>query len=193
LGKTITKENIAACPAETFCGRIVEINTAGKCVEAVNYLSGFEMLGFDTETRPTFKRGEINGVSLIQLATNDICFLFRTNIIGFPPALIQLLSNPNILKIGLSLLDDFHSMRRRKVFTPRGFIDLQNIVNDYGIDDLSLQKIYALLFHKKISKRQRLTNWDASVLTEPQKQYAALDAWACLKIYNELCLEKKFT
>jgi len=191
LGRTITKENIAACPAETFSGRIVEIITADKCKEAVNYLSGFEMLGFDTETRPSFKKGNVNGVSLIQLATNDTCFLFRLNIIGFPSSLIQLLTNPKVLKIGLSLVDDFHSMRRRMIFTPQGFIDLQNIVKNYGIEDISLQKIYALLFHKKISKRQRLTNWDAGVLTESQKQYAALDAWACLKIYEELCRGKK--
>jgi ribonuclease D len=148
LEKTITKENIAAYPAETFSGRIVEICTISECEQAVNYLSGFEKLGFDTETRPTFTKGSINGVSLIQLATGDTCFLFRLSIIGFPPALIQLLCNPGVVKIGLSLLDDYQSMRRRARFTPQGFIDLQNVAKNYGIEDISLQKRYALLFRK---------------------------------------------
>ena len=191
MGQTITKENIAAYPAEKFNGRIEEIRTTDECKKAINYLSGCGILGFDTETRPTFRKGSVNSVSLIQLSTNDTCFLFRVSIFGFSPELIQLLSNPGILKIGLSLLDDFQSMRRRARFTPQGFIDLQNVVKNYNIEDLSLQKIYALLFHKKISKSQRLTNWEAETLTESQKRYAALDAWACLKIYEELCPGKK--
>ncbi|MDR1526684.1 MAG: 3'-5' exonuclease domain-containing protein 2 [Dysgonamonadaceae bacterium] len=187
MGRTITKEAIAAYPAEAFNGRIVEVRTTDACEEAVTFLSGCNMLGFDTETRPTFKKGNVHGVSLIQLSTNDSCYLFRVNIIGFPPSLLRLLSNPEVLKIGLSLRDDFHSLSRRIQFTPQGFIDLQTIVKNYDIEDMSLQKIYALLFRKKISKNQQLTNWDADALTEPQKRYAALDAWACLKIYKELC------
>jgi ribonuclease D len=187
LGKTITKEILAEYPAEAFNGRIVEVRTPDACEEAVRFLSGCAMLGFDTETRPTFKKGNVHGAALIQLSTNDICYLFRLNIIGFPPSLIRFLSNPEVLKIGLSLRDDFHSLNRVAPFTPQGFIDLQAIIRNYDIDEMSLQKIYALLFRKKISKSQRLTNWDADTLTELQKRYAALDAWACLKIYKELC------
>jgi ribonuclease D len=193
LGKTITKEDLSVYPAETFDGKIIEIQTASECEDAVRYLSGAAMLGFDTETRPAFKKGNPNNVALIQFSTHDACFLFRLNMIGIPASLTQLLSNPKVLKIGLSLRDDFHNLGRRLKFTPQGFVDLQHIVKDYGIDDLSLQKIYALLFQKKISKAQRLTNWEAPLLTEPQKCYAALDAWACLKIYEELCLAKKST
>jgi ribonuclease D len=192
MGQTITKETISLFPTEEFTGQIVEIRTIEACEEAVYYLSNFEMLGFDTETRPTFRKGNMNGVALIQLSTNDICFLFRLSITGFPMALIKLLSNPGILKIGLSLRDDFQSMGRRMKFTPQGFVDLQKIVKEHDIEDLSLQKIYALLFQKRISKSQRLTNWEAEELSIPQQKYAALDAWACLKIYEELCLTKKF-
>jgi ribonuclease D len=192
MGRTITKEEITSFPVEEYTGQIVEIRTEEESDEAVNYLSGFNMLGFDTETRPSFKKGNVNGAALIQLSTNDICFLFRLNRIGFTPSLIKLLSNPGVLKVGLSLRDDFQSMGRRMKFTPLGFIDLQKIVKEYNIEDTSLQKIYALLFNKKISKSQRLTNWEADILTESQKKYAALDAWACLKIYEELCPVKKF-
>lgn len=187
MGKKITKEEIAQYPVEAFDGCIVEVRTVDACRQAVKFLSGCDLLGFDTETRPTFSRGNVNGVSLIQLSTDDTCYLFRLNIIGFPPPLIQLLSDPAVMKIGLSLRDDFQSMGRRIKFTPRGFIDLQTIVKKYDIEDLGLQKIYALLFQKRISKAQQLTNWDANSLTELQKRYAALDAWACLKIYEELC------
>ena len=192
MGKTITKEEIAQFDIEEFSGQIIEIQRTEDADEAVAFLSKFERLGFDTETRPAFRKGSVHGVALIQLSTDDVCFLFRLNKIGFPTSLIHLLSNPQILKIGLSLRDDFQSMGRRMKFSPQGFIDLQAIVKNYNIDDISLQKIYALLFRKKISKNQRLSNWEAENLTEYQKKYAALDAWACLKIYEELCLTKKF-
>jgi ribonuclease D len=192
LGRTITKEEIAQFAIEEFTGQIFEIKTKEETEEAVFYLSKFEILGFDTETRPSYRKGKLNRVALLQLSTEDICFLFRLNRIGFPDILINLLSSPQILKIGLSLKDDFRSMGRSMNFTPQGFIDLQKIVKDYNIEDLGLQKIYALLFKKRISKNQRLTNWEAEDLTESQKKYAALDAWACLKIYEKLCPIKEF-
>jgi ribonuclease D len=133
----------------------------------------------------------LHKVALIQISSADCCFLFRLNEHGIFPALVELMTNPEILKIGLSLHDDFHNIRRRLKFEPQGFIDLQNIVGDYGIEEMSLTKIYAILFCKKISKSQRLTNWEADCLTELQKRYAALDAWACLKIYEKLCTMPK--
>jgi len=185
--KSISKEEIAAFDIEKFNGRIFVIDTPEKADRAINYLSGFGNLGFDTETRPAFKKGNLNNMALIQLATNDRCYLFRINRIGFLPSLIRLLSNANILKIGLSLKDDFLGMSRRMKFTPQGFVDLQKIVSEHNIADIGLQKIYAILFQKKISKSQQLSNWEAEKLSEAQKKYAALDAWACLKIYKKLC------
>jgi ribonuclease D len=193
VGKTITKEEISNFSAEEFTGGIHVVDNSVDSEKAVHYLSRFKMLGFDTETRPSFTKGLLRSVSLVQLSTFDTCFLFRLNGSGFSQALIGLLSNPEILKIGLSLRDDFLSMSRRMKFTPQGFIDLQKIVQKHGIEDISLQKIYAILFGKKISKNQRLTNWEAEELTEAQKKYAALDAWACLKIYKHLCPTKEYT
>jgi len=190
MESSITKETISTLEPETFEGKIVEVKSLSEAKRAVKYLSRYSFIGFDTETRPTFKKGVHYDIALIQLSTENICFLFRLNKIGFPPCLIDLLSNPNVKKVGLSLRDDFASMNRRQVFTPNGFIDLQKMVQEYGITDISLQKIYAILFHKKISKRQQLTNWETDVLTDLQKNYAALDAWACLKIYNKLRNEK---
>jgi len=190
--RNITKEEIATFDIEEFNGRIFVVDTPNKAEEAVRYLSGFSNLGFDTETRPNFRKGNLNSVALIQLATDNQCYLFRLNRTGFSSSLIQLLSDANIQKIGLSLKDDFTTMSRRMKFTPQGFIDLQKIISEYDIADTSLQKIYAILFQKKISKSQRLSNWEAEELSAAQKKYAALDAWACLRIYEKLCHINEF-
>jgi ribonuclease D len=185
--RSITKEEIATFDIEEFNGSIFVIDTPPDADRAVDYLSKFNYLGFDTETRPSFKKGNLNSVALIQIATNKRCYLFRLNRIGISTSLVRLLSNENILKVGLSLKDDFDTMSRSMKFVPQSFVDLQKIISEYDIADKSLQKIYAILFHKKISKRQRLSNWEAEELTDAQKKYAALDAWACLKIYEKLC------
>ena len=122
----------------------------------------------------------------MQISTADTCFLFRLNHIGIPDVLKDFLSDSQVKKIGLSLRDDFGAMNKRVEIIPANFVDLQNMVGAFGIKEASLQKIYAIMFNKKISKGQRLTNWDAEILTDAQQKYAALDAWACLKIYNQL-------
>lgn len=182
----ITKEEIALLPIEEFKGRIITLLTEKDADKAVDYLSQFPMIGFDTETRPSFKKGQRFKVSLVQLSTDDTCFLFRLNYMGFPESLEHLLGNANILKVGLSLRDDFGAMRKRIEIEPQNFLDLQVFVKQFGIEEASLQKIYAILFQKKISKGQRLSNWEADVLTSSQQKYAALDAWACLQIYKQL-------
>ena len=155
------------------------------CEKAVEYLMSQPLIGLDTETRPSFKKGKGHLVSLLQLSTPETCFLFRLNPIGIKEPLKKLLESTDTVKVGLSLNDDVLSLHRRADFVPGAFIDLQKHIGELGIEDLSLQKIYANLFGKKISKGQRLSNWNADSLTEAQKRYAATDAWACIMIYNE--------
>ncbi|MDR1200949.1 MAG: 3'-5' exonuclease domain-containing protein 2 [Tannerellaceae bacterium] len=183
---SITKEQIALLPVEEFKGRAIIIETKKDAGRAVEYLSKYEKVGFDTETRPSFTKGQRFKIALMQIATENVCFLFRLNKIGVPKALEDFLSNDTILKIGLSLRDDFGAIKKRSDIEPHNFLDLQNYVGQFGIGDASLQKIYAILFGKKISKGQRLSNWEADKLSDSQQRYAALDAWACLKIYNKL-------
>lgn len=180
------KKRIADLPRVLFEGRIFVIQTEAEADKAVDYLAAAPLLGFDTETRPSFKKGMMNKVSLLQISTDDTCFLFRLTHMGIPPSVVALLQDERVPKVGLSLHDDFASLRRRTEFKPGGFWELQEYVKDFGIADLSLQKIYANIFGQKIAKGQRLTNWDADVLTEGQKLYAATDAWACIRIYREL-------
>lgn len=177
---------MAALPRAAFKGRIILIQTADEADKAVAYLMQYPLLGVDTETRPSFRRGQINKVALLQVATEDTCFLFRLNRTGMTASIVKLLQDCSCKKIGLSLRDDFSSLYRRELFAPCGFVELQDYVKDLGIEDQSLQKLYANIFGEKISKGQRLSNWEADVLTEGQKAYAALDAWACIRIYKEL-------
>ena len=185
IKNTISKAELAQMPKVQFEGRIFVIYTEADADKAVDYLNTCDMVGVDTETRPSFKRGTTHKVALLQIASTDTCFLFRLNRIGMPESLQKFLAN-NILKIGLSLKDDFMMLRKRKdVHAEEGnWIELQDYVGRFGIEDRSLQKIYANLFGQKISKSQRLSNWEAETLTESQMKYAATDAWACVEIYN---------
>lgn len=183
----IDKDIIPQLPRYAFDGRIVVVQSEEEANRAVRALRTAPMIGIDTETRPAFKRGEMHKVALLQIATEEICFLFRLNQMGLPAALVELLSDKNVLKLGLSLHDDFMMLRRRNSqLQPAGYIDLQNYVKEMGIGDLSLQKLYANVFGKRISKSARLSNWEADVLTDAQKVYAATDAVTCIHLYKEL-------
>ncbi|MCD8210233.1 MAG: 3'-5' exonuclease domain-containing protein 2, partial [Prevotella sp.] len=180
------KLKIPMLPRVLFEGSVEVIDDISKVDKAVDYLLKESILGFDTETRPSFKKGKMNKVSLLQVSTHNICYLFRLNMLGLPLGLIRFLEDKSVPKIGLSLHDDMLSLLRRGKFTPGNFIDLQRLVGEIGVKDLSLQKLYANFFSQKISKAMRLSNWENKVLEERQKYYAATDAWACIMIYEEL-------
>ena len=182
----IEKSEIAGMPTLLYPGRIITIDTAADVEKAVKALSKEKILGIDTETRPTFKKGVHYNVSLLQLSTADTCFLIRLCRTGMPESLTALLENTEITKVGVSLHDDYQALAKRKKFKAGGFFDLQKYVGKFGIEEMSLQKIYAIIFGMRISKSQQLSNWEQDVLTDKQKQYAATDAWACLNIYNRL-------
>ncbi len=182
----IQREDLIDLPKVIYEGEIYVIDSTAEAERALSYLSKQPVVGFDSETRPSFKKGKTNPVSLLQVATHQCCFLFRLNKIESPEALIGFLENEQIKKVGISLRDDALTMRRRYDFTPGGWIDLQTYIEPFGITDRSLQKIYAILFGEKISKNQRLTNWEADELTPAQMKYAATDAWTCLRIYERL-------
>lgn len=188
---TYEKEKIHSLPKTLFDGRIIVIFSEAEANKAVDYLLTQKILGFDTETRPSFRKGKTYQVSLLQVATHDTCFLFRLNIIGIPDSLKRLLEDKSITKVGLSLHDDLRMLSLRKKFVPGTFIELQKEVKDIGIKDLSLQKIYANLFGQKISKNQQLSNWETETLSDAQRKYAATDAWACIRIHEEIVKMKQ--
>lgn len=189
MNNTITKEELAALPTKEFAGNAVTVINQEQAEIAVCQIRESKLVvGFDTETRPAFQKGVSYKVALVQLSVGKVCYLFRLNKIGgMPQCLVDLLEDSNVVKIGLSTHDDFQNLRKwLPTLAPKGFIELQQMVTSYGIKDMSLAKIYALLFGQKLSKRQRLTNWEADQLTSKQQAYASLDAVACVEIYERL-------
>ena len=180
------KARIQQHPRALFEGRIEVVLSESEAAKAVDYLLKQPIIGIDTETRPSFRKGVKYYVSLLQVSSRDICFLFRLKHTGMCESIIRLLEDTTIPKIGLSLHDDIRQLHEVAHFQPGYFIELQDKVKDFGVEDLSLQKLFANFFGERISKGQRLTNWEADILSESQKRYAATDAWACILLYEEM-------
>jgi ribonuclease D len=184
--ENISVEELAEHELSWFKGEIVLVDNFKTFYEVIPRLHRSDLLGFDTETRPTFKKGRKNSVSLIQLSTGDLACLFRINKIGIPDELVDLLSDPSITKAGVAVHDDIKFLKCVRKFNPDGFIDLQNFVKDFGIQSSGLKKLVAIILGFRISKRQQVTDWEAEQLTEAQQIYAATDAWVCHQIYKKL-------
>ncbi len=183
---TITNEEVSELPAGQFDGEIVVVDDRASMRRAAHALSRCRVIGFDTETRPAFQRGQSYAMSLIQLSTETTAYLFRINKIPLSKRMVAVLESTKILKIGASIRDDIKGIQKQTPFTPGGFVDIQSIVGDYGISDLSVRKVSAIVLGVRISKAQRLSNWEAQTLTPAQQLYAATDAWACREIYLRL-------
>jgi ribonuclease D len=186
LYENFDKNKIKDLPQVLFKGRIVVIDTAADARKAVDYLIRQPILGLDTETRPSFRKGVNYKVGLLQISTHDICFLFRLNRMGMPDCVTELLADGKNLKVGLSLKDDLRALHERAGFDNGRYVELQDYARHFGIMDMSLQKLYANVYGQRISKTQRLTNWEAAELSESQQRYAATDAWACVMLYEKL-------
>ena len=184
--ENLTVEELAEHEVSWFKGEIVLIDNLKTFYEVFPRLLGSDLLGFDTETRPTFKKGKRNTVSLIQLSTEFLACLIRINKIGIPDELASLLSDPSVIKAGVAVHDDIKFLKSVKKFNPEGFVDLQNVVKDFGIQSAGLKKLSAIVLGFRISKRQQVTDWEAEKLSEAQMVYAATDAWVCYQIYRKL-------
>lgn len=182
----IDKVAIQSLPLTFFEGEVIVVDKPEMVADAAAYLCQHSVLGVDTEARPSFKRGVHYPTALVQIATLERCYLFRLTHVGLPVEIASILADPAICKVGLAFKDDINGLRRRRDFKPANCIDLQSIVCKYGIMELGLQKIFAIIFGKKISKAQQLTNWENSHLTAEQARYASTDAWATLSIYLAL-------
>ncbi|MBO5818573.1 MAG: 3'-5' exonuclease domain-containing protein 2 [Bacteroidales bacterium] len=186
FASTIDKEQLQSLETAVFPGKIVLLDAEEISPELEEIFRAEKLWGFDTESKPVFKKGAKNRIALIQMATKDTCYLVRLSK-QFPPVLTEIFNNPEVMKVGLSSKDDFLQLRSIcKDLKPQNVVELQSMVKSYGIEELSLQKIYAILFGQRISKTQRLSNWQAPELSEAQQQYAAMDAWSVREIYLKL-------
>lgn len=192
FASTISNEDVAQLEPVRFDGKIVVVETVRDLLRACEVLSVQKIIGFDTETRPSFTSGMMNKVALLQLSTDDVCFLIRLNKVPLDKALIAILQNENIAKVGAAVQNDIAALNALRRFKARGFIDLQNEVGRFGIEDRSLRKLSGIIIGKKVSKAQRLSNWEAQTLTPQQQQYAATDAWVCIELLRRLqAVERK--
>ncbi len=182
----ITNKEINDLPLYQFDGGIFIIDSFEKLDYYLPLIKEQKILGFDTETKPSFKKGIVNQVSLLQLTSSHEAFLIRINKIGLPEEIVEILNNKDVNKIGLAIKDDIKILREIQDFEPSSFIDLQDFVKYFNIESQSLRKIAAIVLNKRISKSQQVSNWEKEELAESQLLYAATDAWACLQIYKTL-------
>jgi ribonuclease D len=186
----ISKEEINDLPLLEYEGTIEIIETYEKALEAVKQLSLEKELGFDTESRPCFAKGESYPIAMIQLSTLTCAYLFRLNRMPFPKELLEILSNENIIKAGVGIPDDLKGIQKLSSFTPRGFVDLSTEAKQKGFTSLGLRALAAIFLGQRLSKAAKVTNWERVVLTEAQVKYAANDAMVGLKIYHKMINQK---
>lgn len=182
----ISNEQTALLPAIEFRGEIRLVEHERDIAEACKRLAREPLIGFDTETRPSFRPGVTFRVSLLQLSTPTVCYLFRLNRIPLAKPILQLLESSDVLKIGADVAGDLRSLRQIRHFRDGGFVDLQALAPQWGIGEKSLRKLSAIVLGQRVSKAQRLSNWEATTLTDKQQLYAATDAWVCIRIYEQL-------
>lgn len=177
-------------PTARFEGDIVVVDSPELLQQATAEIAQLPVVGFDTESRPSFKRGEKHDVALIQFATDSKAWLVRTCKVGFQPSIVALLESKTPIKIGASLRDDSLRLHELAPFTPRGFFELQSAMQKLGIEERSVRKMSERLLGMRVSKRQQLSNWENDILTEAQQTYAATDAWICYRLYHHPCLQE---
>ena len=177
----------------SFPGKIHVIDSVGaEFNRAIAYLRSQKIIGFDTETRPTFSQDQPRyGVALLQLSGPDRAYLFRINKIGMHRRLCNLMASDKIIKVGAAIHDDIKGLQKKHDFIPAAFVDLQKIVWEWGIKDKSVKKMAAIILGFRVSKTQQLSNWEAGVLSESQCRYAATDAWVCREMYLKLLASEK--
>ena len=188
--ENITKAYIRKLPLLAFEGHIHVIGSESECEKAIQQLETEQILGFDTEKKPTFIKGDYNPTAMVQLSTINDAFLFRLNKIGYPERLFDLMANGSILKLGISINDDLKELIRLRKFLPTGFTDLNSIANQMGVQHIGVKKLAAIFLNHRISKGQQTSNWENKTLSPGQQKYAATDAWICIRIYNELVARK---
>lgn len=185
--KRITKTEINELPLGQFEGEIILVDNLDQVREARNELSKHKLIGFDTETKPSFSKGTQHYVSLLQLSTDEVAYLIRLNHIGLPGSIREILEDPGTIKIGAAVLDDLRALRKVSVgFSPGGFFDLNEELKKVGFHNVGVRNLSAMVLNMRISKTEQVSNWEAPILTKKQMVYAATDAWACLEIFKKL-------
>lgn len=182
----IDNDEIVKLPRLSFEGEAFVISTEDELREKIKLFSASSILGFDTESKPSFKKGRNNGIALVQLSDEKTALIIRVKEVGLPSELVAILENEKIVKVGAAIRDDLKGLKSIRNFNPKGFVDLQQIAVNYNIEGQSVRKLAAIVLGVRVSKSQQLSNWEAESLSFAQIDYAATDAWVCREIYQKL-------
>lgn len=182
----VTKEEINGLPLIRYEGEVVVVTTAEELSEALTDLARQQVVGFDTESRPSFRKGEYYPISLLQIATPGLVYLIRINKTGFTAGLKSFFENTKIIKAGISILDDLRELQKFVHFRPGGVVDLNQVAQAAGVKNIGVRSLAAIMLGARISKSQQTSNWERDSLTKSQLYYAATDAWVCLQLYEKL-------
>lgn len=183
---SISKDEVMELPLKHYEGKIVMAANDQQIEEALQEINQSEIVGFDTEAKPTFVKGQIRNIGLIQVATENKVFLLRVHKVGVSDALHKFLENDKLLKVGIGLKDDFNLLDRLRSFTPQGFLDLNDTFEELGAESIGARNLAAMILEIRISKSAQTSNWEVEQLSQKQLNYAATDAWICLEIYEKL-------
>lgn len=183
---SITKEEINHLPLIQFEQKIILVSQPSEVSKALKALEGEEVLGFDTESRPSFSRHESYKPALLQLSSASVACLFRLNLLGLCPEFTALLEDKKILKIGVAIHDDIRLLKQLSPFEAENFIDLGLVAKHLEIKTSGLRSLTGLFLGRRLSKGAKLTNWEAPKLTKVQLTYAATDAWISRELYLHL-------
>jgi len=182
----ITAEELTALPLKAFDGKVQVVTDQANFSKVLKEIEKHNVVGFDTETRPSFVKGQSYKVALLQLAVPQKVFLIRMHHTGLTEEICSIFENPNIIKAGVAIRDDIKALEKIKRFQPAAFVELATMAKDAGLQVESVKKLTGLLLGFRISKSAQTSNWEAATLTEKQIEYAATDAWVCLQIYKRL-------
>jgi len=184
--RRMTREEINECPIRKYEGPVRIICKKEDLITAVQELNRETVLGFDTETRPSFVKGQTYPPALIQLAGSKAVYIFQLRNLKFPMSLRKVLSNAGIIKAGVALDHDIRHLKKRGAFNASGFVDLGNVARRAGIKNHGLRGLAAVLLGFRISKQAQRTNWSRQKLSPAQVTYAATDAWVGREVYLRL-------
>lgn len=183
FAESIDNEAVRELPKIKFTGQTIVVNQHNIQESIIDEFRAAGVIGFDTETKPSFKRGVSHGTALLQLSTQNTALLVKLKEVGIPDQIMQLLQEKKLVKVGAAIRDDIIGLKQVRKFNPGGFVDLQSIAPEFGINEKSVRKLAAIVLGAKISKTQQLSNWEALQYTEAQVDYASTDAWVCREIF----------
>ena len=184
--RKITKQEVNALPLMKYEGKYQIIDDESQVKAAVAACKNASILGFDTETKPAFRKGEFYPVALLQISLPDMAYLFRLNKISLSEDIVSLFEDPTIKIAGIGIRDDIKDLQKLRNFEPQGFVDLNEFGAKLGFESIGARNYAGMFMNHRISKSQQVSNWENAELTESQISYAATDAWICLEIYDKM-------